>query len=111
MKTKIELGSSPFCEECVQVGTDNYYELARKECRAYINQLWRILMVETKKPKEKLQELVSFSIVSNGHDYGDYFEVVIRFDYENEEAAELGYFLDGKCPELWDQEAKKELGI
>ena len=41
MNDSLVLGSSPTDEECVQVGSNNYYEQAKKECSAYIKQLIR----------------------------------------------------------------------
>jgi hypothetical protein len=42
MNSWIDIGSSPPDESCVQVGSDDYVRRARRECRAYINQLRRV---------------------------------------------------------------------
>jgi len=43
MKETIYIGSSPPEEDCAQVGEEGYHAQSRRECRAYINQLYRFL--------------------------------------------------------------------
>lgn len=104
----ITLGSTPCDEECAQVGQEDYSSRAKKECRAYINQLWRVL-----KSKGVNVAPPSFDLVikNNPHDFGSYAEVNCKFDSDNAEACDLAYELDACAPANWDDEARKELGL
>lgn len=110
MILRLEIGSSPWGEECSQVGSDNYHERARKECRAYVGQLYRVLEAHGHK-LEELPESFRIKIKSNPHDFGSYFEVVCMFECDDERACDLAYFLESNSPEHWDEIAKKELGL
>ncbi len=105
MNTHIEMGSAPGDEPCAQVGQDNYSEQARRECRAYIHQLTRIIVAAGKEMPESFRRVIK----SNAHDYGTYYEVACKFNDNNEAACELAYWLDENCPGEWDDEARKEL--
>lgn len=102
MFDEISVGCTPASEDCAQVGSDGYYERAMKECRAYINQLRRVYGEEPDGAKLKIKAFP--------HDYGSYHEVVCRFNENNEDAAEYAYKLEEGC-DVWDDEAKKELGL
>ena len=99
----IEIGSSPYSEDCAQVGSDNYSERARKELVAYKNQLVRMFG----EPPEGARLFIK----SNPHDFGTYHELACKYNEDNEEAAHYAYKLEGEGPEFWDAEAKRELGI
>lgn len=111
MKDYVYIGSTPCEEECAQVGSDNYQERARKECRAFINQLWRVIEASKGFTKETAPE--SFALVTKGepHDFGTYHEVAARYNDDNEAAGDLAYWLENNAPMTWDEEAKRELGI
>lgn len=100
---KIEIGSSPYGEDCAQVGTPDYQEKAKKELVAYRNQLIR----QFGQPPEG----VVIKIKGNPHDFGTYYELVAVYNEDDEQAAHYAYQLEGEGPEFWDAEAKKELGI
>lgn len=106
---RLEIGSSPYGEECAQVGADDYYERAQKECRAFINQLYRMLEVQGY-PKDKLPDNFRLVVKSNSHDFGTYYEVACKFNGDDEKSWELATWLEGNGPELWDEKAKAELG-
>ncbi len=97
MSDYIEIGSAPYDEECAQVGSDNYTINARRECRAYVNQLKRQF------PKGR------FGIKSFQHDFGSYYEVVAYYDTEEETQA--AFDAEGNSPANWDNEARIELGL
>lgn len=42
MSQFIDVGSAPWNEECAQLGSDDYHDRAKRECRAYLNQLRRM---------------------------------------------------------------------
>ena len=110
MFERMEIGSSPYNEECAQVGTDNYSEVARRECKAFIGQLYRTLESNGIK-RDELPE--GFSLITKGssHDFGTYYEVVCKFNSEDERSWDLYSYIDDNCPEMWDSIALKELGI
>ena len=98
----IEIGASPWGEDCAQVGRADYPERSRAECKAFIAQLERA---------HPIPEGVSarYVVVSSSHEFGTYREVGIKFDQDDERAATLAYDLDSDSPERWDDEARAEL--
>ena len=98
MKDYIELGPTPSGEDCAQLGKANYYEDALKECRAFRHQLVRIFGHPER-----------FKIKAFQHDFGTYYEVVVKFDDEIEEKMNFAYDVEANVPEYWDDEAKVEL--
>lgn len=109
MKERIELGSAPWDEDCAQVGQADYYQRAQKECIAYKRQLQRILEAEGYSGLLVYGEL-RFVIKSNAHDFGNYYEVVVVFDADDEQQVEAAYFIEGNLPAKWDAIALDELG-
>ena len=108
MRDYITIGSTPCDEECAQVGAEGYMERVNKECRVYIRQLWRQLLVKGITP-HNAPETFNLVVKGNAHDFGTYFEVAIRYDDSNQEAMELALDLENLVPTNWDEEAKKEL--
>lgn len=106
MKETIELGPTPYGEDCAQVGADDYYERAPLECKTYIKQLKRQYEAEH---KASLPEGCKLYTKENAHDYGTYHEVAVKFESLNEVAGEAAYWLEGNLPEFWDEESKTEL--
>lgn len=96
MREHLSLGSTPPAEECVQVGRDNYEELATTECNRYIALLREHCGLEPAG--------ASLEIKGNGHDYGTYLEVAVYFDTDNEAAVEYAYQLENDGPETWTGE-------
>lgn len=102
MRETLELCCTPVSENCQQVGTAGYdHQKARQECEAFRRQLRRQFGEEP--------EGASLVIKSNPHDFGTYLEVAVKFDSDNEEAAEYAYKLEEELPEKWDDIAKNEL--
>lgn len=99
MRDYLEIGCTPSAESCQQVPYDDP-QLARVECRAFINQLGRVFP-----PVDG----ASFTIRSNSHDFGTYYEVAIVFDDGDESACDYAYRVEAKAPEYWDDEARAEL--
>ena len=98
----LELGCTPYDEPCAQVGSDDYYDRAKIECRAYINQLKRSFPIPS--------EIDAwYSITSNPHDFGDYYDVVIKYDESNDDACNFAQSVDDNLPANWDTEALQEL--
>lgn len=110
MNEYIFIGSVPYDEECAQVGADNYAEQSRKESKAYVEQLWRIL--KEKRGIEKPVEGFDIVVKNEYHDFGTYKEVAVKFDYDNDEAVKLAYEVEGELtPANWDEVAKQQLGL
>jgi hypothetical protein len=103
MRDYLNIGSSPASEDCAQVGSDGYHKKAKKECGVFIGQIRRELGPEPPG--------ASLSIKSFPHDFGNYMEVVCYFDDESEAAREYAFKCEAECPDMWDEEAKKELGM
>lgn len=98
----LDLGSAPSDEDCAQIGVDeNYGARAKRECRALVNQLKRLCGDPPAGAR--------FRIMSNPHDFGTYYSVVIDFDPNNEDAIEYAYRCDEESPSEWDMAARLEL--
>lgn len=96
------VGCTPASESCAQVGDDDYGVRARKECEVYRRQLVR----EHGPPPEGC----SLVLRSSAHDLGSYMEVYVRFPAD----CEAGWDYADRCvcgSDVWDTEARKELGL
>ena len=100
MRECIELGSTPIEEDCAQIGSNDYSLRARKECKAYINQLKRMFPEYAD---------IEYRIKSNPHDFGTYYEVVVCYDTNDKVSIEQAFDIEDKLPEYWDSLAKEEL--
>ena len=98
----IEIGPTPYDENCAQVGDDDYRKDAKKEMDVYINQLNRTFIDAKSKG-------IAFKQRWFDHDFGAYGEVCIYWNTENEIADEYAYVIERNLPSDWDEEAKKEL--
>ena len=104
MRAQLDLGASPPYESCAQVGSNDYVEQARRECRAYINQLRRAFGPEPLGAQ--------LSVRSNPHDFGTYYSVVCYFDEEHPESIDYAYRCEGsESPREWDELARAELQL
>ena len=97
----LDIGSSPPGESCAQVGTADYHPRARRECRAYIAQLRRVLG-----PEPMGAQLI---VKRHPHDFGTYLAVACTFDPENQASVEYACRCESQGPEEWDEVAKAEL--
>lgn len=103
----VELAATPVDEPCAQVGDPDYGEKARRECRAYVAQLKRIVTAAGKEVPPGARIVVK----TNAHDYGTYHEVAVRFCEDDEEACDFAFWLENNQPATWDDEARAELGL
>lgn len=103
MRDKLYLGCSPASEYCAQVGSDGYFEQARRECRAWINQLRRAFGPEP--PQAQL------ATTSNEHDFGAYLDVVVYFDCDDAAARDYACRVEANQILNWDAEARRELKL
>lgn len=98
----LEIGATPYEEDCYQVGCDNYAEKARIQCVAFKAQLIR----QFGEPPEGARLYVK----SNPHDFGNYYEVAVKFDSMDETAVDWAFKVEGNLPAKWDAEALKVPG-
>ena len=101
MRDLVYVGSSPPQESCAQVGSDNYHDRARRECKAYVNLLRRALGPEP--------EGASLSVMSCPHDFGTYLEVVCYVDPEKPRSIDYALRCESDGPQCWDDQARREL--
>ena len=106
MRDLVDLGgTTPPMESCAQVGSRkyDYYDRARQEARAYINQHQRLFGPEP--------DGAHLSVKSHPHDFGSYLTIVCHFDTDAKEAADYAKRCDGEGPEEWDELARQELHL
>jgi hypothetical protein len=101
MNDFIDVGCTPTCESFAQVGSDGYYDRARRECRAYINQLRRMFGDEP--------EGARLSVKSNLHDFGSYLSVICSYNESNPTSMDYAFRCESEAPAEWDNEARQEL--
>jgi hypothetical protein len=87
------VGPCPAEEDAVQIGEPDYAQRAKTQCRAFIEAIRKTLGQEP--------EGARLSVASQPHDFGSYYEVVVRFDPEDREAAEYAYRVEAKAPTTW----------
>jgi hypothetical protein len=101
MREYLNIGSTPSDEACAQVGSHDYSERSRAECKAFVAQLRRVFGTE---PDGAVVTVKSFP-----HDFGSYREVVCYYDDGLPLSVEYAFKLERETPERWDDEARKEL--
>lgn len=95
---RIELGSAPCDEECVQVRKDGeYLDAMRAELKRYKAMLEKMFPVP-----EGIN--ARFSIVWAEHEFGRYGEVAVVFDQDDEKSADWAWSLESKTPTHWEPE-------
>lgn len=95
MSDYLELGQAPANEECAQIGDPNYRTNAIRECRAYIQAIRNYMGME---PDGAYLTYKSFP-----HDFGLFYEVVVRYDPENEAAVTYAFKRESKAPLTWEE--------
>lgn len=103
MRDYIDLGPTPPLEECAQVGSHNYEQNAKRECQVFIAQL--------KRQFPDLPVGVELKIKGFPHDFGTYYDVVVTYNTDDEQATRAAHMIDEQIPAYWDKEARKELGL
>jgi hypothetical protein len=94
MRDYFTLGSTPYEEDCAQVGTEGYYERAKAECKRYIELLRKIFGNEP--------DGARLAIKSFPHDFGTYYEVVCWFDTGLKESVEYAEKCEDEGPGTWE---------
>lgn len=88
------LGSTPAEEDCEQVGPDFDRKKATAECHRYIALL--------KQRFPNTPPGVEFRIKWERHDFGEYPEVVVRFDNDDEAHTAYAYHVEDNLPKTWN---------
>ena len=101
MEDFIDVGAAPTHEDCAQVGADGYFDRARRECRAYIALLRRVMGEEPQGAR--------LAVKTNPHDFGTYLSVVCYYDDEHPESVDYAFRCESEMPMHWDDEARREL--
>lgn len=101
MMDYLDLAPVPLDEACAQVGESNYTTQSRKECRAFMSQLHRQF--------GPAPDGAYLMITSNPHDFGNYHEVIVKYNEDSEAASEWAYRIESNLPEKWDEQALLEL--
>lgn len=108
MKITVSLGSSPWGETCVQVGEQDYATRAMRECEAFRAQLIRVYAAAFGGTPPNG---ATIKVKACPHDFGTYFEVHGVFEDADSEAGDAIMWLEANSPEVWDEEARQELGF
>ena len=90
------LGGAPADEDCKQVGIDDPIE-QKKEAARFGIALDRFY-------KEKLDRFpgdIYLSLKRESHDFGDYWDVIVQYNVENEGARQLAIEIEENCPLTW----------
>lgn len=86
----------------------NYCRRAFKEGNTLISQLRRKFGEE---PLGALFHIITNDRSFNGEDFGQYLTVICFYEIENQVAKEYALKCESEFPEVWDEEACKELNI
>ena len=100
-KEFLNIGCSPYDEDCAQVGSDDYLKKSAAECIALIHQLRRIHGSE---PTKAAMTSRLFP-----HDFGSYREVICYYEEGDEESTDYALKVEAGLPAKWDQEALEEI--
>ena len=95
----LNIGSCPYEEACVQVGTGEYAAAMRFECEQYL----KVLQERYTEPEKGYFKVKSFQ-----HDFGTYYEVVAMFDPEDEEATNWAFEAESGV-DVWPEGYKQVL--
>ena len=101
MREHIDVGPAPPEEDCAQVGRDDYWDRAPRECRAYVALLRRSLGAEP--------DGARLTVKSNEHDFGTYLSVVCWYDPSRPESIDYAFRCESQGPAQWDEQARLEL--
>ncbi len=95
MRDYLSVGSSPCNEECAQVGSVDYSEMARKECQRFIAEIRNVCGQEP--------EGARLTIRLFPHDFGTYREVVCYYDDKYPDSVEYAFWVEGNSTEKWGE--------
>lgn len=85
------LGNCPVQENGLQFNQDGHYE---EVCR--FRDMLRAKYIN-------LPDSVSFAVKANPIDEGAYYEVIVRFDDDDQESSECAYYIQENYPQFWSE--------
>ena len=91
--------TSPYGEDCVCLGEDDYFDRASEEAKRFLSQIRKHYGQEPGNSQLKIQE--------NPHDFGYYLSIEFYYDTDNIEEETYGYDIEGDKKgklETWDRE-------
>ena len=93
-----ELGSAPWNEdECVQIEEDENYLLKMKEeCERFKR------MLENR--FSGISDLVEVEVKKTNHEFGEYYEVMVNYDENNQESLEIASLIERHLPAVWQDD-------
>ncbi len=94
MREYLEIGSSPANEDCAQVGSPDYAERSRMECKRFIELIRAKLGVEP--------EGAVLSVKSFPHDLGSYREVICYYDDQYPASVDYAFKVESEAPTQWE---------
>ena len=94
MRDFISIGPAPAEEDCAQLGTPDYPERSREECRRFIALIRGTLGEE---PEGAWLRVKRFE-----HDFGSYREVVCFFDDTLPDSVAYAFRCEAEAPATWE---------
>ena len=95
MKDYISISCTPYAEDCVQVGEENYAKRAKEECRRFLKLIRKKLGPEPEGAQLKIRGFP--------HDFGTYYEVACEYnDFEFPQSIDYAYACESDGPQTWD---------
>ena len=94
MREYIELGPTPCDEKCQQVGDSFNPTFAAEEMRCYIKLLKQLFPGST-------DVRCGFGIKSFPHDFGNYSEVVIYYNSNDQASIDFAFNVENNLPSSW----------
>ena len=91
--------TTPYGEDCVCVGEDDYLRRAKAECNRFLAQIRKHYGQE---PGNSYLD-----IKKNPHDFGTYLSIEFYYEADNEEEVDYGFDIEGDLKgvlETWDKE-------
>ena len=97
----VSMDSVPYDEECTPVGSFDNEKWNKVECSIFIKQLVRL--------NPEMASKCRITMMKNYHDAGIYYDLVILYKQDDEEAEDAAFWFEGNMPDNWDNEAIREL--
>ena len=96
MTDYVEIGATPCDEDCLQVGSPEYtLEGAYAECERFLVLIRKKLGPEPQGARLMVKRFF--------HDFGQYFEVVCKYDDRYEEAVDYAFKCESDAPTKWEE--------
>lgn len=93
---ELYLSTTPLEEPCLQVGKATYEQMRHEACYYRDG-----LVIDYIDPSGIDPSELKIIIRRESHDFGDYPSVVLKFNANNPEAAEIAYDLEANEPNEW----------